>query len=62
MTIVNCTSCRFYVGSEEIGNCRRNAPIPQHHPAAGAISAPWPRVKADQWCGEWQPRPVEDQP
>lgn len=55
-----CASCRFFYkppentlpGNIERGECRRHAPTLDSREDASAYG--WPRVKEDQWCGEWQ--------
>lgn len=49
-----CAYCRFYVAP----SCRRNAPQATFQNDAQSRRAQfeltWPRVRASDWCGEWE--------
>ena len=50
----NCVSCAFYqpdTPSAPYGICRRLPPHP------GEIGERWPRVRKNDWCGEWVYKP-----
>src|SRR5579859_3335301 len=62
-----CDSCRFfrtYSVDAYLGECRRYAPRPclEGDPGASAPSAGWPKVSAEDWCGEHEPRPPQALP
>ena len=39
------------------GECRRNSPLPDYVPPAGALhQVGWPQVDEGAWCGEQIPR------
>lgn len=58
-----CSTCRF--AARETGwqafSCRRRAPIPVHDPHKNcgvypeAFQPRWPRMDAEDWCGEHEP-------
>lgn len=58
---MTCVSCRFYRGTVERGDCRRNPPTVLPLPADPAVAerahvlpqtiTEWPRVLPDDWCG-----------
>jgi hypothetical protein len=52
-----CEICRFWVQphSDDAGQCHRSPPVF----LAPSLLDGWPRVKATDWCGEFQ-RVVED--
>jgi len=55
-TSQTCETCRYFYEekSNEISECRRYPPRPVADPEdAGLLSAYWPDVEPDQWCGEW---------
>lgn len=43
-----CRDCSFH--TTELGECRRNAPMPQGH----RQFAHWPKVKPSDGCGQYQ--------
>lgn len=48
-----CLECKFFAQiGPEVGNCRRYPPRPWPH--GDKVSALWPVVRCDQWCGEWR--------
>ena len=61
--MAECKDCRFWKGNEEDmdnGECRRRAPLAvlsrdEVEPTHWAF---WPRTLSDEWCGEFQPLPV----
>lgn len=46
-----CKNCRYFKhkNPEECGWCRRNAPI-------GSFR--WPEVNSDDWCGQYEDKPI----
>lgn len=62
-----CESCKFWNetgGTDEglVGECRRNSPSPKTLEGAGGAKiryAAWPAVSQDQWCGDFEERPME---
>jgi hypothetical protein len=52
-----CEACRFWedVG-EGYGHCHRLPPVPLGSGESTLMTA-WPETKADDWCGEFFPRP-----
>jgi Bacterial RNA polymerase, alpha chain C terminal domain len=56
-----CVNCRFWLaGHEDIGECRRRAPLPTLRPlhcpdgALGTQFAYWPVTSNNSWCGEFE--------
>jgi len=54
-----CRTCKFWQEDSQSGWCRRNAPkamifnpVEEKRP----MDTIWPRTKAEEWCGEWQPK------
>ena len=48
-----CKTCRYgdsLGGARDLFICRRHAPVPHEN---GVSMAPWPKVKADDWCAEY---------
>lgn len=58
-----CSTCRFAARetSWQAFTCRRRAPIPVHDPHKNcgvyheAFQPRWPRMDAEDWCGEHEP-------
>lgn len=52
----SCATCKFY----RDGNCVAHAPqaVPVEVTYARLYDAVWPRVKGDDWCGEWAAIPA----
>lgn len=51
----NCSDCRYYRPNVQFateGKCHRNSPH------MGPLGGQWPRVYADDWCGDWCGREV----
>jgi hypothetical protein len=45
-----------------VGECRRNAPLPKTldgGPDTKIRFAAWPAVGQNQWCGDYEDRPME---
>lgn len=74
MDTEQCATCRFYIAgvlSDEIGVCRRHAPMPRSGPltpqAAKALRRAsdqgrcslWPFTVLSDWCGEHETKPDE---
>lgn len=55
---MHCGDCRFWYESKS--QCRRNAPLPLRDGQA-ATDTMWPRVEAQDWCGEYQPGYIDRQ-
>lgn len=46
-----CGICAYYdTYLPCFGQCKRHAPV---SPGAGSITPVWPRVEADDWCGDF---------
>ncbi len=56
MTGENCGTCRFSDNRTMPGECHR-------FPPQATIEADFifPAVNADDWCGEWKPKPKPDE-
>jgi hypothetical protein len=66
MSQPTCSTCRCFLPDDgsETGECHRHAP----HPATRLVAADdvevftywplWPMVRAESFCGEWQPSAV----
>jgi len=62
-----CKNCKFWNetgGTDEglVGECRRNSPSPKtlDGPADAKMRfAAWPATPQDQWCGDYEDRPME---
>ena len=62
-----CENCKFWNetgGTDEglVGECRRNSPSPKilDGPADANIRfAAWPATSQDQWCGDYEERPMD---
>jgi hypothetical protein len=62
-----CENCRFWTetgGTDEglVGECRRNSPSPKTLDGAPDVTirfAVWPAVGQNQWCGDYEERPME---
>lgn len=53
---VACESCRFWERTNECdGMCRRNSPFPD----TTSHEAYWPLTLSSDWCGDFQPHPVQ---
>ncbi len=62
MPYITCDACSFWVkpskmegqgGPEELGQCRKYAPMPYHNPPERkAPKAHWPLTDSDDGCGE----------
>ena len=48
-----CRRCFFYRGDHIAGICRRYPPL--YPPDPGMTLGQFPKITADQWCGEWKP-------
>lgn len=53
-----CENCRYF-GGGYMNWCRRHAPVhipfdPAHHPDG---NREWPRVRQDDWCGDFEKKP-----
>jgi len=49
-----CRGCLYWVQKKNTkGLCRRFPPTVVHVPRWGDETA-WPRLSADDWCGEWK--------
>ena len=47
----SCGICAYYDPYLPcFGQCKRHAPV---SPGAGSITPVWPRVEADDWCGDF---------
>jgi len=56
MRTQRCETCRYFYEEKanEVSECRRYPPRPVADPEdSGLLSAFWPDVEQDQWCGEW---------
>lgn len=60
-----CQTCLWWKpGGGSHGECHRYAPRPKVVPLAGsdtAVAPNWPLVDYDDFCGEWQHPPVQQQ-
>ena len=62
-----CENCKFWNetgGTDEglVGECRRNSPSPKtlEGPADTKMRfAAWPATSQNQWCGDYEQRPME---
>ena len=62
-----CENCKFWNetgGTDEglVGECRRNSPSPKtlDGPADANIRfTAWPATSQDQWCGDYEERPMD---
>ncbi len=62
-----CENCKHWneTGGTDaglVGECRRNSPLPKtlDGPADAKIRfATWPATSQDQWCGDFEQRPME---
>jgi len=62
-----CENCKFWTetgGTDEglVGECRRNSPSPiilDGGPHTKIRFAAWPAVAQNQWCGDYEERPME---
>ncbi len=62
-----CENCKFWIetgGTDEglVGECRRNSPSPKTLDGpddAKMRFAAWPATPQDQWCGDYEDRPME---
>lgn len=71
MSEPRCEACRFWGEIKEVdaqhtvfllpGICRRFPPVLYVFSAPGREPWDWPRTQADDWCGEFQPAPDEDE-
>lgn len=61
----NCTECKYFVQAspdEGTGECHRHAPRPGPHPKMQIegkdlwADTQWPKVRAEAWCGEFEPK------
>lgn len=55
---MHCADCMFWF--ETMSQCRRNAPQPQRDHAMRSDTL-WPKVDAQDWCGEYQPGYIDRQ-
>jgi len=58
----SCQTCRFIIGINGSGICRRFPPQVQRVPATGFPAAYFPVVSFSDWCGEWRSSADKDQP
>lgn len=65
-----CENCLFWdrlTQSPSHGQCRRRAPLPTSERLASLpeelplLGAWWPLTLRDEWCGKYQPPPIEQQ-
>lgn len=49
MTTHTCADCAY---ADSAWHCRRNAPVGRVS-SENVLSAEWPKIKEDDWCGEW---------
>ncbi len=62
-----CENCKFWIetGASDaglVGDCRRNSPSPitlNGSSEASVRMAAWPATAEDQWCGDFEERPME---
>jgi hypothetical protein len=62
-----CENCKFWneTGASDaglVGDCRRNSPSPitlNGRSEASVRMAAWPATAQDQWCGDFEERPME---
>ena len=59
----NCKSWNETGGTDEglVGECHRNSPSPislNGSPDSGVRMAAWPTTAQDQWCGDYEIRPM----
>lgn len=62
MSLRKCINCDFCFVEDDIAHnqCRRHAPRPG---AVNPETSGWPRVKSDDWCGEFSfDRGMSDNP
>jgi len=54
-----CSHCRFWRVDTlgDAGLCVRKAPSPSTATATRLPEAIWPLTWAENWCGEWEPKP-----
>ncbi len=50
---MRCSGCRFWTRDGADGICRRDNPKPVIVVAGRVYSIVWPRLKADEWCGNF---------
>jgi len=65
----NCGNCKFFMGDEMAGECRRHAPVfhraniyPVVEPCESDFekenpeftTSGWPGTDRTEWCGEWK--------
>jgi hypothetical protein len=54
---VTCGACRFWERKKDVeGECHCHCPEPGY---AGKKRARWPLTLASEWCGDFQPLPVQ---
>jgi hypothetical protein len=64
---LSCESCKFWgeeANIKNLGHCHRYAPRSTlRSPLAGteSLDTVWPRLRSDDWCGEWEPKIEADE-
>lgn len=55
-----CNNCKFYHFSNSIGShqCRKSPPV--LIPDVDKLHAYWPDIKPNDWCGEFQSSPLNE--
>ena len=56
-----CNQCLYWQPLEVYGHCRFHAPLVEAGQwQEGRVF--WPRTLATDWCGQWQPAPLQREP
>jgi len=60
---LTCENCRFFQSDykQTGGDCRRHAPNPMSFAdteESHTVDIVWPQMSKDDWCGEFQPHPI----